>query len=287
MPIAVTIDFECWPQVLWRRAAGQELSVGGAGLARQTDHMLDWLAGHEVRATVFVLGMTARAWPNLVRRIASAGHEIAAHGDRHERVYHQSATRFREDTQRARDLLADLLGVRPSGYRAAEFSVTRDRRATVYETLVELGFTYDASVFPIAHRRYGIADAARGPEVVAHGRLVSLPAATVALGAVRLPVAGGGYFRVTPAPLLCAAVQRLDAEGLPAVLYFHPYEFDDRGPQLDLPTPLRRVWPRWHQVAQSLGRARVLPRLAAVLRLGLPRSTLGELAQATIERLKP
>jgi polysaccharide deacetylase family protein (PEP-CTERM system associated) len=188
--------------------------------------LLDLFARKQVRATFFVLGLVARREPHLVRRIAAAGHEIASHGWDHEQVFRKTPVRFHAEMVRAFETLSSLVGRPIAGYRAPHFSVGP---ATWWalDALVDVGFVYDSSVFPIGGPRYGVPDFPRGPvRLRRNGRqLVELPLSTVRTGGRNLPVAGGGYFRLLPYPVIERAVRAVHADGLPFVTYCHPYEF--------------------------------------------------------------
>jgi polysaccharide deacetylase family protein (PEP-CTERM system associated) len=225
----LSIDLEDWHQLIHRRITGRALPPTD-GVRRQLDRLLGLLQAHDTKATFFALGMLAEAYPDLIKLIAAQGHEIASHGYDHRSVHGLSRSQFAEDTRRAKGVLEDLLGKPVRGYRAAEFSILGET-LWAFEVLAELGFEYDSSVFPIHHRRYGIAGfcprAARYD--LRNGlQLVEIPLATISFGKFNVPVAGGGYFRIMPLWLICRAVRRLNAERAPMVAYLHPYEFDPR-----------------------------------------------------------
>ena len=198
--------------------------------------ILRLLDRHKVRATFFVLGWVADRQPEVVREIAAAGHEIGTHGYWHELIYRQSRDAFADDLARSLDALrraqADGGPERPVlGYRAPSFSITR-RSLWALEVLAEQGLRYDSSIFPLAgHDRYGIADAPR----FAHRPLPGLwefPASTLRRLGRNWPVAGGGYFRLFPLWLTRGAIRAINAEGQPAVVYLHPWEFDPDQPRM-------------------------------------------------------
>jgi polysaccharide deacetylase family protein (PEP-CTERM system associated) len=217
----------------WYHLSGQQMR--GAGtlrpeiLARQLDEVLGLLAHYECRATFFCLGSSLVDAPHLVHRIAAAGHEIGSHGWAHQPLARIGLTAFRADLQRSVAWLEDLLGRAVLGFRAPAFSVTAAQLDAFYDVCCEAGLRYDSSVFPIRGRRYGIPGALREPHVVrTHGTrpLVEVPLATLTWLGRTWPVAGGGYWRVLPASVIRAAVQRLNRAGRPMVTYLHPYEFD-------------------------------------------------------------
>ena len=163
-----------------------------------TDRLLAMFAEARVRGTFFVLGWVAERYPGLVRRIAQAGHEIASHSYGHRLVYDLDAETFRADLRRARGLIEDLSGRPVRGFRAPSYSVT-ERSLWALDVLIEEGYTYDASVFPIHHDRYGIPSAPRHAHRVLRpaGSLIELPGSTAVIGPAKVPI-GGGYFRLLP-----------------------------------------------------------------------------------------
>jgi polysaccharide deacetylase family protein (PEP-CTERM system associated) len=207
-------------------------------VARNTERLLELFARRGVLATFFVLGCVADRHRGLVKRIAESGHEIASHGQSHRLVYEQDPITFREETRRSRATLQDASGQPVLGYRAASFSITA-RSLWALDILAEEGFTYDSSVFPVVHDRYGIPGARRGPHRLRSpggALLVEVPPSTVALGRFTLPVGGGGYLRLYPLRMTSWAIRRLNRrEGLPAVVYVHPWEVDPGQPRIRAP----------------------------------------------------
>jgi polysaccharide deacetylase family protein (PEP-CTERM system associated) len=189
----------------------------------------------DVRGTFFVLGWVAERHPQLVREIAARGHEIACHGFSHRLVYEQAPEEFREETLRAKQLLEDITGSKVLGYRAASYSIVRESLWAL-DILVELGFTYDSSIFPVHHDRYGIPGAERVPHRMttpSGASIVEWPLATASILGFRLPVAGGGYFRLLPYWLSrwgLASINRSELQ--PFIFYLHPWEIDPAQPRV-------------------------------------------------------
>jgi len=187
-----------------------------------------------VQGTFFILGWVADKFPDLVRRIAWAGHEIASHGYEHRLVYDMTPAQFRDDIRRARAALESITGRPVAGYRAPSFSITNESLWAL-DVLVDEGYVYDASVFPIRHDRYGIADAPRHPHRVPRNgaQLWEVPASTVRWCGMNLPIGGGGYFRLLPYEWTRRGIARLNRhERRPAVFYLHPWEIDPGQPRL-------------------------------------------------------
>jgi polysaccharide deacetylase family protein (PEP-CTERM system associated) len=203
-------------------------------VAANTDRLLALFAEHGVHATFFVLGWVADREPLLVRRIAAAGHEIASHGYSHSLVYEQTRAEFRDDVRRSKATLETVCGRPVLGYRAPSFSIT-NKSLWALDVLVEEGFAWDASIFPIRHDRYGIPSAPRHPHLVRNG-LFEIPASTARVVGVNLPVGGGGYFRLLPYAWTRWGIRRVNAaERKPVVFYLHPWEIDPEQPRLAAP----------------------------------------------------
>jgi polysaccharide deacetylase family protein (PEP-CTERM system associated) len=198
--------------------------------------LLALLDERRVRGTFFILGWITERSPNLIREIAAAGHEIACHGMSHKLIYRQTREEFREETRRSKQLLEDLIGKTVSGYRAASFSIVKSSTWALDE-LIDAGFRYDSSVFPISHDNYGIPDASLEPYHITapSGRtLIEFPMSVARWGAVRLPVSGGGYFRIFPYWLTRASLGRINSvDQRPFVFYLHPWEIDAGQPRVN------------------------------------------------------
>lgn len=205
-----------------------------ARVDRMVDRVLAILETKQLTATFFVLGWTAERHPSLVREIASRGHEIATHGYGHELIYQQSPDEFREDVSRSKSIIEDQLGLPVIGYRAPAFSITA-KSEWALDIIADLGFRYDTSIVPIiGHDTYGFANTPRSAYQVRPG-LLEIPVTTSRLLRWNLPVGGGGYFRLYPYALTKRLLREVNAEGIPAVTYFHPWEFDTSEPELEGP----------------------------------------------------
>lgn len=201
-----------------------------------TSRLIDLLAEFGVSATFFVLGWVAEKRPDLVKRIAAAGHEIGSHGYSHRLIYEQSPQEFSRELTRSRALLQEASGQPVEGHRAASFSIGRGNLWAL-DILGEAGFRYDSSLFPIVHDRYGFPGAPRRPYRLrtACGReLIEIPPSTVRVGRWTIPAAGGGYLRLYPEWTTRWAIRRLNrVERIPAVVYIHPWEVDPEQPRVN------------------------------------------------------
>jgi polysaccharide deacetylase family protein (PEP-CTERM system associated) len=236
---AFTIDVEDYFQVAALAGAVERSSwpQRESRVERNTGVLLDMLAESGVRGTFFVLGWIAERHPALIRRIAAAGHEIACHGFSHQLIYSQSEDEFREETTRSKRTLEDLSGQPVLGYRAASFSITR-QSLWALDVLIDLGFEYDSSIFPIRHDRYGIPGADPRPAALAapSGRtLVEFPMSAARFAGVAVPVSGGGYFRLLPYAVTRAGLRQINGRfGRPFTFYLHPWEIDPGQPRVQV-----------------------------------------------------
>ncbi len=203
---------------------------------RNTYKVLELLAKNETRATFFVLGWIAERHPGLIRDIAAAGHEVASHGYGHEMVTAQTPITFREDVRKAKSIIEDVGGTSVLGYRAPSFSISRETQWAL-AILVEEGYVYDSSIFPIWRNWCGWP--AASPWVcqltTVSGSLWEIPLTTVNLAGKRIPIAGGGYLRLYPFWLLRRWIRQVVHAGQPLVMYVHPWELDPDQPRMNGP----------------------------------------------------
>ena len=203
-------------------------------VVNNTRRLLDLFDRRNVKATHFVLGWVAERFPDLVSEIDARGHEVACHGYSHQLVYDQSPEVFHAETRKSKEILEDILGKPVSGYRAASYSITK-KSLWALDILCELGFKYDSSIFPIHHDRYGIPDAEPLPHKLATpngSQIVEFPLTTSSLLGVKMPAAGGGYFRLYPYALSRFLLRRVQKERKPIVFYLHPWEIDYEQPRV-------------------------------------------------------
>lgn len=232
---ALSVDLEEYFQVSNFEHLIDRSDWGGlpSRVGPSTARLLDAFEATGNRATFFVLGWIAERHPSLVREIAERGHEIACHGYEHELVYAIGPERFRADLRRARSAIEDAVGTAVLGYRAPSYSITDDSLWAL-PILVEEGFHFDSSIFPIRHPRYGIPDFSRRPVTLELAEGVTIrefPLTTLRVGPLTLPLAGGAYLRFLPAPFFRRAFARIVASGEPTVLYVHPWEIDPDQPR--------------------------------------------------------
>ena len=232
---AMTVDVEDYfhASAFDRVVSRSSWAARDSRVAKNTGTLLEFFDRAGIHGTFFVLGWVAERYPQLVRDIAAGGHEIASHGFHHQLIYLLTPDQFREDVRRAKATIEDAAGCIVRGYRAPSFSIVRGSLWAL-DVLLEEGHSYDASIFPIRHHRYGIADAPRHAHRIdtPAGSIVEVPSSTVRLGRHNLPIAGGGYFRLLPYAWTRWGMTRVNAAGEPAVFFIHPWEIDANQPRL-------------------------------------------------------
>ena len=262
MPVenALTIDVEDWyhvcgveeclPEENWPRLRSR--------VVENTRKILALLSLVKVKATFFVLGFIAERHPGLIEEIAGAGHEVASHGYSHRRVYSLSQDLFLQDLRRTTEILSRITGKAVRGYRAPEWSIRADSLWAL-DLLQSEGYEYDSSRAPLL-----VIGDQKTPRVphrldVEGGCLWEFPPLVGKTPLVNLPLGGGWGLRVFPYSWVRAAVRQLNERGQPAVLFFHPREFDAAGPRINLPWPrgftlyarLERTGPRLNQLLRE------------------------------------
>jgi polysaccharide deacetylase family protein (PEP-CTERM system associated) len=234
---ALTVDVEDYFHVSAFADSIDRSEWGGHPLrvGNNTRRLLDLFDHNQVKATFFVLGWVAERAPELIREIAVRGHEVACHGFSHQLVYNQSPELFRSETIQSKQLLEDITGTTVRGYRAASYSITGQSRWAL-DILAEAGFVYDSSIFPVHHDRYGMPGTPEHPYNMTTDKghsLVEFPLSTARVFGYRLPVAGGGYFRLYPYALSRAGLRQVNRQDKPFIFYLHPWEIDPEQPRIE------------------------------------------------------
>ena len=277
VPNALTVDVEDYFHVsaLASSISRSSWASRESRVVGNTGRLLELFDQFGAKATFFVLGWVAERYPQLVVDIAARGHEVACHGLSHRLVYEQSPEEFRAETLRSKQVLEDITGAAVLGYRAASYSIVR-RSLWALDTLAELGFAYDSSIFPVRHDRYGIPDAERIPHRLSTpgGKvIVEWPLSTASVAGFRLPVSGGGYFRLLPYWVTrwgLASINR--REQRPFVFYLHPWEIDPDQPRVSA------GWLSRFRHYTNLGKCEArLRRLLAEFRFGTAKDGLAQL----------
>ncbi len=231
---AFTVDVEDYYQVeaFSRHIQRSEWGNYTSHVEKNTDDILALLDEKNIKATFFTLGCVAEKKPSIVRKIVDQGHEIASHGYSHKLIYKQSQEKFRDETIKSKAILEDIAQTEVRGYRAATYSITR-KSLWALDILVEAGFIYDSSIFPIRHDRYGIADINPLPhklETPGGHSIVEFPITILKTRLINFPVAGGGYFRLFPYTFTRWALKHVNQQQNEFVFYIHPWEIDQTQP---------------------------------------------------------
>lgn len=204
---------------------------------KNTDRLLEIFGLHDITATFFVLGWVAERYPALVERIAKMGHEVASHGYSHNLIYQQTPDVFREETIKSKQILEEIIQAPVLGYRAASYSITRESEWAL-DILVDTGFKYDSSIVPVYHDLYGIPGAPDSPGVIdtpSGATLLEFPPSTIQVMKARIPVGGGGYFRIFPYAVTRKALRYInETERKPFSFYLHPWEIDPEQPRMEV-----------------------------------------------------
>ncbi|HBW37913.1 XrtA system polysaccharide deacetylase [Desulfosporosinus sp. BICA1-9] len=233
----LTVDLEEWFHANYDDNVFDAQKTYEVRIVQNTERLLTLFAEHKAKATFFVLGYVAEKHPQLIQDIAAAGHEIASHGYAHQLIYEQSPSTFREDVSQAKKRVEDIIGKTVKGYRAPSWSITT-KSLWAWDILEDLGFVYDASVFPIETYLYGLPSSPRfNYHPTSNGKtlnLLEVPSSTVRIFNKNIPFAGGFYFRVLPYPLIAQCIKTVNKEGQPAIVYLHPREIDPEQPRLTL-----------------------------------------------------
>jgi polysaccharide deacetylase family protein (PEP-CTERM system associated) len=219
----MSVDLECWEQLVYRRLTGRTIPCSG-NVVEATNRLLDILDNQGVKATFFVLGNIAYAFPHLVKKIHGLGHEIATHGYGHTVLDRMEPAQFRDEIRKSVALLESITGAKVIGFRAPEFSLSKSMTWAI-ESLATEGIRYDSSILP-NEVAYPISDSpCKIPRLSAGSNsIMEIPPSTVTFLSRRM-LTGGSYFRIMPYPLMRMLLRRINNNGCPFVFYCHPYEF--------------------------------------------------------------
>lgn len=231
---AATVDAEEWNDTVLFRGAS-----GGGDFRGNSSAILQLLGARGVKATFFILGSLALKYPEEIRKIAAAGHEIASHGHTHRSLWRLTREEFTRDLKMSREAIEKACGAAPAGYRSPTWSL-RGREKEFLPLIKDAGFSYDSSLYPA-----GFSASARGPYEVLPG-LAEFPPSVFKVAGFGLPFLGGTFLRWAGTGFIKRQVAALNAAGLPAMLYFHTWEFDREPP---LPVPFYKRAVQYYNIA--------------------------------------
>ena len=235
----LSFDIEDWfhPEILNSKFPISIWNKLESRVQKNTELILNFLSRKNLKATFFYLGWIAEKWPNLVKDTILDGHEIGSHGYSHTSINKLSVDEFKQELKLSIEILTSISGREIRGFRAPTFSVSKET-LWVLPILSELNLTYDSSVYPIYHDRYGIPSAPKEPFVIfknGSGSVIEFPMSTVQLMKINFPFGGGGYFRLYPLWLSVKFMRKCQEENRPIIFYAHPWEFDLNNPKVELP----------------------------------------------------
>lgn len=188
-----------------------------------TERYLHFLELHGMKATFFIVGDVAKKYPELVKEIVHAGHEVGCHTNKHVPLTEQSKETFRADLDENMEHLFNAGVNALYGFRAPVFSLT-ERSQWAYEVLIELGFVYSSSVLPAKNPLHGWENFGRDFKLIQNA-IWELPI-TLYPKYFSLPCAGGVYLRMLPFWMTRRAFEYYGGRGKPVLSYFHPYDID-------------------------------------------------------------
>lgn len=202
-------------------------------VSKSVHELLELMDDTGAVGTFFILGWVAEHHPQLVKDIAAAGHEIASHGWVHRRVTDETHDEFRRSVRHTKELLEELTSSTVFGFRAPSFSI-KPGYEWALDVLLEEGYRYDSSLFPIRRPGYGYPAGERDPYTISRpsGDILEIPPATIRRLGVTLPAAGGAYLRHLPLGVIRSALTEAQERGVPATLYIHPWEIDPDQPRM-------------------------------------------------------
>ena len=235
----MTVDVECWFHAynLKEQVPPSTWHLQPTRVMANVRKILDLFRTHDTKATFFVLGWVADHFPDVVRMIESEGHEIGTHGYYHNLLTNMTPSQFEEDLEKSLISIGKLTKQTIIGHRASNFTIV-ESTLWALEILKKYGIEYDSSVFPIKRERYGISKYPnRQPHQMqfANGQQITeIPLSTLGLGNKLLPISGGGYLRLYPYTVTDRYIEQRNQRGLPAMVYFHPWELDTEQKRLNV-----------------------------------------------------
>lgn len=257
-----SIDVEDW----YQSSFDHDSDISGVCISN-IRYVLEMLDKESIRGTFFVQGLVAERFPHIVKEIHNCGHEIQSHGYSHRPVNRLSRSEFKEELLRTSRCLEDITGVKVNGFRAPDFSID-EGTVWAFEVMCECGITYDSSIFPLRTRRYGIDGFETGYSLIRtpSGVIEEVPVSVLefdGLAGVRIPVGGGGYFRLLPKWFIKYSLLHFRRKGQPFVIYCHPYEFNPQEWK-----QISRHVPAHRRIHQGWGRDGFESKIMMLLRTG-------------------
>ncbi len=237
---ALSFDVEEWFHVRsLKRAVESSGRRYESRVCEQTRKVMSILDEFNVKATFFVLGQVAQEHPELVAEIRKRGHEVGSHGFSHRLLSEQTPEEFEADAAKSLAVMEDACGVKPSGFRAPNFSLTGNT-LWAFGVLKKLGFSYDSSVYPTSLLHKKPVACPPQPYRTEEG-LLEFPGSTTTIFGVRIPYGGGVFLRTQPYSFTRKSIQKANENGNPALIYIHPWELDPKHPKIPCSLKARAI----------------------------------------------
>jgi polysaccharide deacetylase family protein (PEP-CTERM system associated) len=215
------------------RLSPHQRELLGGRVVEQTERLVALVRAAGQRGTFFVLGEVAEQYPHLAKKLGEDGFELGLHGYHHRLVYEQGEEEFRREVLAAKVLLEEIGEKEVVGFRAPSWSIT-ENSLWALRVLTDMGFQYDSSILPARAYLGGIHQSHPGIHWRTEAEIIEVPPSIMRMGHLRLPFSGGLYLRTLPYRFIRYGMKRLNKQGLPAVIYLHPWELDTGLPRLGL-----------------------------------------------------
>lgn len=238
--VALSFDVELWNEGDWLKPhIKEEMLQNDKSFEKSIDNILNLLKKNSHTATFFITEEVVEKFPEYISKIFKEGHEVGVHGPKHIRLEKYNRETFTKDCQNIIEKIEKLTGQKPKGYRAPHFSLNQ-KTSWLIPALVNLGFVYDSSVFPINLGEYGISNCPTKPYKISDANiakespdsnLTEVPISIASFGKIKIPFAGGIYFRVLPL-FIFKWLLKVSYKNSTPVIYFHPHELERSTPQI-------------------------------------------------------
>ena len=191
---------------------------------KMVSKILDYLDQKQMKTTFFIVGQTARKYPDLIKDISLKGHEIACHSDKHIELDKMNMQEFKKDLDRNLESLVKFSKNPIRGYRAPAASLSR-KTSWVYSILKQYGFTYSSSVIPARNPLHGWREFGKDFKKV--DEIWELPITLINFPFFQVPVSSGIYFRLIPKFIQTLYWRHAKKNEKIGLGYIHPYDVDE------------------------------------------------------------
>lgn len=251
--VILSFDVELWHESVWLKPyATDKMLRSDSSFEKSIDNILNLLKEGGHTATFFITEEVFNKFPAYISKISLGGHEVGVHGPKHIRLERYEPNVFKEDCKQIIKKIEDLTGKKPKGYRAPHFSLNQ-KTSWLIPALIELGFVYDSSIFPINLGEYGMSNCPTKPYKISdeniakenpNSSLTEMPISIASFGKIKIPFAGGIYFRVLPL-FIFKWLLKVSSKNSTPVIYFHPHELEHSTPQINSGPFVKRLLKYW------------------------------------------